>query len=196
MTSSSSAHISAGPGVCSRSGRGEDRRERGKADILTVGGADRIGGIRPEVIRLAKGQAGDVAGEGAGDAGRALRGLRSQRDRGIDRRIPDHAELGRIGHTQTYDSAIPHGRCLRNVRDGLGGDGRRNQRSESDIITVRCAARICGISADMIQRAGCQAGHGAGEGAGRADWAIRGFAICRGRIRRGGPDDAMFSWVG
>ena len=135
------------------------------------------------MIRLAQVQAGDAAGEGSRNRGRALGGLGGQRHRGIDRRIPNHAVLGRIGHAQADDRAIAHGCSLGNIRDRLGGDRRRNQRSESDIIAVGGAGDTGGIGAHMVQRARDQPGHGAGKGAGGADWAIRGFAIRDGGSR-------------
>ena len=140
-------------------------------------------------------QAGHGAGEGAGRADRTIRGLAVGRGR-IRGGRPDDAMLGRIGNAQRSDVAVPDGCGGQDVRDRLGGDGRRDQGREGDILTIHGGCVIRGVGADMIERTGGQAGHGAGEGAGRADRAIRGLAIRSGRVGRCAPDHAMLGWIG
>ncbi len=64
------------------------------------------------------------------------------------------------------------------------------------ILTIDCADCIGGIGPDVIERVGRQAGDVAGEGAGRADRTIRGFAVGRGRVRRSRPHNAVLGWIG
>ena len=168
-----------------RDGLGGDGRYmiRREGDILTIHGGCRIGGIGADVIERTRGQAGHGAGEGPNRTDRAIRGLAIRGGR-IGGCAPDDTMLGRIGHTQGGDVAIPGGGGGRDIRDRLRGDRRREQSREGDILAVHVPTCIGGIGADMIQRTRRQVGDGAGEGTGRADRSIHGFVIQDGGIGR------------
>ena len=172
-------------------GGGEQRGER---NILTIDCACRVGGICPDVIERIGCQAGNRAGEGTGGADRAIRGLAVGRGR-VRRGRPDDAMLGGIGDTQESNVSIPNGGRGQDVRDSLGGDGGYDQSREGNFLAIHGGCVIRGVGADMIERTGRQAGHGAGECADRADRAIRGFAVCGGRVGRGAPDHAVLGWI-
>ena len=170
-------------------------QESGERDILAIDCAGWVGGISADVIQRPRSQASHGAGKGAGRTDRTIRGF-AIRDSGIGRGAPDDAMLGGIGHAERGNIAIPCGCCGCNVRDSRGGDGRRVVGSEGDILTIRCACRIGGVCADMIQRPRRQTGHGAGKGADRANRTIRGFAVRRGRVGGCAPDDTMLGRIG
>ena len=79
---------------------------------------------------------------------------------------------------------LPGGCRGGDIRDCLRGDRRREQGREGDILAIDRAHIIGGIGAHVIQRTGCQVGHGAGEGTRRADRSIHGFIIQDGGIGR------------
>ena len=91
--------------------------------------------------------------------------------------------------------SIPNRRGGQDVRDSLGGDGGYDQGREGNFITIHGGCVIRGVGTDIIERTGCQAGHGAGKGADRADGTIRGFAIRGGGVGRCAPDHAMLGWI-
>ena len=87
------------------------------------------------MIERTWGKAGDGARESASCADRSI-GRFAVRGGGIGCRTPDYSMLGRIGHAQNSDIAVPCGRGCPCNSVLPGGHCRLQESSEGDITTV------------------------------------------------------------
>ena len=151
-----------GQNICDGLGGDGRYNQSRESDLIAIHSGGVIGDIGAHVIKRTRCQAGHGAGEGPDCADRAIRGFAVRGGR-VGRCAPDDAMLGWIWYTQGGDGSVPGGGGGGDIRHGLRGDRRREQRGESDILAIHGAYIIGGIGAHVVQGTRRQVGDGAGE---------------------------------